>query len=206
LTPNRINDLQGFDIMSKNELTHYGLNREELASRRGVHPSTLDKRLTPACGNGSFHALVSRVDSKVDCPACRAAVAHLAPLVDTFTRHYLVAALWSSTTSDGAPLDDDYSVDDIGPDFVRQAVADCADFQQAQAEPLQRMYAFYRENGNAAHPDAGTPEACAGHDFWLSRNGHGTGFWDRGAGPVGDALDKAAEIYGGVDLDEGDMK
>lgn len=22
-------------------------------------------------------------------------------------------------------------------------------------------------------------EAQAGHDFWLTRNGHGTGFWDR---------------------------
>jgi hypothetical protein len=190
----------------KNELTHYGLNREELASRRGVHPSTLDARLTPACGNGSYHALVSRIDSKVDCPKCRAAVAHLAPLVDTFTRHYLIAALWSSTTSDGAPLDSLYDVEDIAPDFVRQAVEDCADFQQANAEALQRMYAFYRESGRASHPDAGSGEACAGHDFWLTRNGHGAGFWDRGAGAVGDELTTAAKVYAGVDLDESNMK
>lgn len=28
----------------------------------------------------------------------------------------------------------------------------------------------------------------AGSDFWLTRNGHGTGFWDRGLGTVGEAL------------------
>lgn len=192
--------------MAKHELTHYGLNRDELASRRGVHPSTLDNRLSPACGNGSYHALVSRVDSKIDCPACRAAVAHLAPLVDVFARHYLIAALWSSTTSDGEPLDSLYDVEDLAPDFVRQAVEDCADFQQANAEALQRMYAHYRETGRAAHPDAGSAEACAGHDFWLTRNGHGAGFWDRGAGAVGDALAEAARLYGGVDLDESNMR
>ena len=26
------------------------------------------------------------------------------------------------------------------------------------------------------------------HDYWLTRNGHGVGFWDRGLGPVGDRL------------------
>lgn len=192
--------------MAKHELTHYGMTRDELASKRGVHPSTLDNRLTPACGNGSYHALVSRVDSKVDCPACRAAVAHLAPLVDVFTRHYLIAALWSSTNADGVPLDSLYDVEDIAPDFVRQAVEDCADFVQANAQALAAMYEFYRRNGNAAHPDAGSAEACAGHDFWLTRNGHGAGFWDRGAGAVGDALAEAARVYGGVDLDESNMR
>lgn len=36
----------------------------------------------------------------------------------------------------------------------------------------------------------------AGHDFLLSRNHHGTGFWDRGAGVLGDLLHKASEPYG----------
>lgn len=189
--------------MAKHELTHYGLNREELASARGVHPSTLDNRLTPACGDGSYHALVSRIDSKVDCPACRERVARLSGKPDVFTRHYLIAALWSSTHSvHGFPLDDQYDVEDIDDDFVRQAIEDCADFQQANAEMLRKAYAFYVEYGNAAHPDAGSAEACAGHDFWLTRNGHGTGFWDRGMGAVGDALADAARIYGAVDFTE----
>ena len=32
-----------------------------------------------------------------------------------------------------------------------------------------------------------------GYDLWLSARGHGTGFWDRGYGALGDRLDKASE-------------
>ena len=32
-----------------------------------------------------------------------------------------------------------------------------------------------------------------GHNIWLSARGHGTGFWDRGYGALGDRLDKASE-------------
>lgn len=38
-----------------------------------------------------------------------------------------------------------------------------------------------------------------GHDLWLSRNHHGTGFWDRGYGPIGDRLHKLTEPYGDDD-------
>jgi hypothetical protein len=43
------------------------------------------------------------------------------------------------------------------------------------------------------------PEARAGHDFWLTRRGHGTGFWDRGLGKLGDRLSEAAKVYGDDD-------
>ncbi len=32
----------------------------------------------------------------------------------------------------------------------------------------------------AEHLLSGLDLAQCGHDFWLTRNGHGTGFWDRG--------------------------
>jgi len=35
-----------------------------------------------------------------------------------------------------------------------------------------------------------------GYDFWLTRNGHGVGFWDRGYGEVGDKLTALADKYG----------
>jgi len=35
-----------------------------------------------------------------------------------------------------------------------------------------------------------------GHNLWLSRNGHGTGFWDRGWGDVGDKLHEIAKAMG----------
>lgn len=42
-----------------------------------------------------------------------------------------------------------------------------------------------------------------GHDFWLSRNGHGTGFWDRKeleTNGIGDDLHKLAKKFGSVSL------
>ena len=36
----------------------------------------------------------------------------------------------------------------------------------------------------------------AGHDFWLTRNGHGAGFWDRGLGDRGQRLTDEAHVYG----------
>lgn len=40
----------------------------------------------------------------------------------------------------------------------------------------------------------------AGHDFWLTRNRHGTGFWDRGLGALGETLTEAAHEAGEVYL------
>jgi hypothetical protein len=46
-------------------------------------------------------------------------------------------------------------------------------------------------------PDLRTldPAQC-GHDFALTRNGHGAGFWDRGLGERGDSLTAASKPYG----------
>ena len=45
-----------------------------------------------------------------------------------------------------------------------------------------------------------------GHDLWLTRNGHGAGFWDRGLGALGERLTETAkamsEAYSFVDLNE----
>lgn len=35
-----------------------------------------------------------------------------------------------------------------------------------------------------------------GHDFSLTRNGHGAGFWDRGTGALGDWLTRCAQSFG----------
>lgn len=113
--------------------------------------------------------------------------------LDDFTAAYIVAALWSTTDNadetGGEPLDANYSVDDIAPESLVKMVADCAAFQAEHADLLAR---------------AGD-DAQNGHDFWLTRNGHGAGFWDRGyPDPVGDALSEAARRCGAVDLEVGD--
>lgn len=43
-----------------------------------------------------------------------------------------------------------------------------------------------------------------GVDLWLTRNGHGAGFWDRGLGELGDKLTDLAHSMGGHESYEGD--
>ena len=106
--------------------------------------------------------------------------------MDKFLTDYIETALWSSIDWDtDEPLDALYSIDDIAPETLELMKADCSDFQDCNGD-----ITFETD-----HP---------GHDFWLTRNGHGAGFWD-GDYPVhGDALTESSRAYGSVDLYVGD--
>jgi len=112
--------------------------------------------------------------------------------LDEFTRAYIECALWSSTDgadeSGGEPLDANYDFDDLAPEAVAKMAEDCADFQAANA------YALTKAGDDARN----------GHDFWLTRNHHGAGFWDRGYGVHGQILTDAAHVYGECDIYVGD--
>jgi hypothetical protein len=63
---------------------------------------------------------------------------------------------------------------------------------EAQARAQVECKAFmYRA---LPYMQAWTPEQ-AGHDFWLTRNGHGSGFWDRQL-EGGDVLTAIAKTFG----------
>ena len=134
--------------------------------------------------------------------------AQLKSSLDEFTRAYIECALWSSTAY-GSPeeqADDpgheghfDKSFETCGYDdltiaALKTVIADCKDFQEANADLLAKWYA-----------ECGETEERAGHDFWLNRNGHGAGFWDRWSGlneeyaEIGDKLADAARVYGSQD-------
>ena len=114
--------------------------------------------------------------------------------MDDFTKAYIECALWSSTDDKGNNLDADHSVEDIAADTLTQMEADCKDFQQANTALIEEAKTI-RTTYDDAH---------AGHDFWLSRNGHGAGFFDRGLAAAGDDLQLAAKVYGSQDLCIGD--
>jgi hypothetical protein len=115
--------------------------------------------------------------------------------LDDFAKAYVVAALWSSH-DDGEPLDDEHTIEDIASPTLEQMAADCARFQRDNAELLDAAYDTGGYGG----------EEQAGHDFWLTRNGHGAGFWDRGLGDLGKRLSDVARRYGDFDLYIGDDK
>jgi hypothetical protein len=119
----------------------------------------------------------------------------MAQMTDQFTQAYIECALWSSTDEDGDPLDGGWH--DLAPETKKEMEQDCADFQEVNADLLTRWY------------ELGEREERAGHDFWLTRNGNGAGFWDRFYGDqegtkLGKMLTKAAKFYGSRDLYVGD--
>lgn len=66
------------------------------------------------------------------------------------------------------------------------------------AEILTEMVtAFVTDNYQTlVKADVGATQA--GHDFILTANHHGAGFWDRGLGDAGDTLTEAAHPYGEI--------
>jgi len=114
---------------------------------------------------------------------------------DVFTNAYVEAALATSTDNrkpnGGDPLDKNYTVNDFHTDPLERMKKDCEDFQKRFGKYIEQL---------------GMDDGEAGTMFWLSRNGHGTGFWDvkdwknEYAEAWGDLLHKAAKSYGPYDL------
>lgn len=111
--------------------------------------------------------------------------------MDAFTAAYIEAALWSSMDNaddqGGEPLEANYGPDEIAPETLVSIQEDCDAFQRDHAADI---------DGDLER---------AGHDFWLTRNHHGAGFWDGDWGDdVGQRLTEASHSYGSVDLYVGD--
>lgn len=113
--------------------------------------------------------------------------------MDEFTRAYIEAAFWASTDesdeSGGAPMDDNYGFQDLDERSVQEITQDCQKFQEENAADLEEFSELM-----SGKEWSGMEQA--GHDFWLTRCGHGVGFWDRDAGEVGERLTKASEAFG----------
>lgn len=109
---------------------------------------------------------------------------HVPDDLDEFTTGYLETAEWL--------IDEEVDRSKIR-GFTKAAINDarvvCEDFQKANAAELER----YQEV-------TGRDMSSAGMDFWLTRNHHGAGFWDRGDDPVLESLTDAAHAYGECDV------
>ena len=132
--------------------------------------------------------------------------------LEEFLDAYIEAALWSSTDesddSGGEPLDKNYGEDDIAPETLVRMRADCLAFLNHRlggrligiAERLEAEGKWSLPGGVEC-----SVMACAGHDLWLTRCGHGCGYWD-GDWPKGiaEGLDKLAKEFGEFSLYIGD--
>lgn len=120
---------------------------------------------------------------------------------ESFFDAYVITALWSSndesTPDGGEPFDANYTESDIAPEALAAMRADCDRFYAANATDLEC-------DGVTFGPDF-DQDGRAGHDFWLTRNGHGAGFWDGDwPEPQATRLTDAAHAFGERDLYLGD--
>lgn len=94
---------------------------------------------------------------------------------------YVETALWSSSVEEeyGAANDmapdtslerANFSADDIAPEALTSMREDLQNFINGADDASLEFW-------QAEHGDG-----QIGHDFWLTRNGHGAGFWDRWSG------------------------
>jgi hypothetical protein len=105
--------------------------------------------------------------------------------VQTFLDSYIETALWSSTDDNGTPLDNAkyYSLE--------LAVETRAEMQKECAEFVARSEEYF---ATASILFDGRQVA---HDFWLTRNRHGAGFWDGDyPEPLGQQLTDLAHSFG----------
>lgn len=91
---------------------------------------------------------------------------------------YIQCALWIEEFDDKYSFDD---VDDKTLNFARKEIGDFLD----QLEEEEILDVLQSEIDNSQ----------IGHDFWLTRNGHGAGFWDRDLEDVGKIASKVSEKF-----------
>ena len=113
--------------------------------------------------------------------------------LDDVLESYMTTALWSSNTDEGDAYDEYYTTEDFIECAREEMRIDCKDFLASMVmEGLLELLPHDYAQGDLS--------GQIGHDFWLTRNGHGVGFWDRGLGEIGDRLTKLAQEWGTSDV------
>jgi len=106
--------------------------------------------------------------------------------LEQFKQAYITCLLWSECDDNDEPLEYNYDESDFSPAFKAQIDSDCEKFFTANYDLIKSNI----EN--------------AGHDFWLTRNGHGAGFWDGDWPEHGDTLTTACKEFKEVYVYVGD--
>jgi hypothetical protein len=115
--------------------------------------------------------------------------------MNTFVKQYLETALWSSTGThpsfDGdISLDEAYTAEDFSEEAQDVAYHECTKFYDTALDILGAATVTKLDSETLMH------------DFWLTRNRHGAGFWDGDyTDYVGKILTQLSHDFGEVTID-----
>jgi hypothetical protein len=112
--------------------------------------------------------------------------------IQQFIKGYTSCMLWSSVGSHPETEEDLENLEDypLAEETKEKIEKDCRKWIKTNLLSL-KAYALTYESEYQVWE-------CAGHDYWLTRAGHGVGYWDRGLGKLGDRLTKACKKSGYV--------
>jgi len=97
---------------------------------------------------------------------------------------YRETAVWADR-----PEEENWDDARWSPEALEKATADCAAFYSKACRIIEEL--------EDEHP--------FGHDFWLTRQGHGAGFWDGDyPEPAGEQLTEISKTFGETDIYVGD--
>lgn len=100
--------------------------------------------------------------------------------LELFVKEYLTCAVWVDLPEENEGL----TIDNIASESIDQALDDCQKFITVNKRDIDRAI----EEMSIGH---------VAHDFWLTRNGHGAGFWDGDySEKLGDRLTEASKKFG----------
>ena len=119
--------------------------------------------------------------------------------VDAAAVAYVEAQLWAQLYGEGdnqEPLQDHgFDLESVDPHYFAHVRADIAGLFEHYADDIETYLETVVSLGDRRqHMSAGQ----FGHDYYLTREGHGVGFWDRGLGELGDRLATMADDAGGA--------
>ncbi|RUP37982.1 MAG: hypothetical protein EKK63_13835 [Acinetobacter sp.] len=114
--------------------------------------------------------------------------------MDAFTKAYITAMFFTELGEDNLK---DAGLPEISTELMEKIEKDCAEFQAKAGELISDEFCHYKECPTIDY---------AGHDFWLTRNHHGCGFWEKHdwAEPASTKLTELAHSFGQMDVYLGD--
>ncbi len=111
---------------------------------------------------------------------------------DLFVRQYIATHLWLNGDDDTEAFDEKYGYEDIDIDSLERVKGDCYLFLALASETIPVIRGKINRPNQPDFTDEEADYTMIAHDFVLTRNGHGAGFWD------GDYPDAEGNVLAGM--------